>query len=383
MAGDSKVRGLVCSLCNKKVSKYDEGLNCVKCNSYVHLECGNVSVEEFNAMRLEKLDKQWKCGGCGSDPLLLELAATEECKQTNSEEKLNNNLLNAVSTLTRSVDLVLQNQEDISKLNKSLQTRVNKLIAENRELKELINSQSQTISAIHEELLDLKTSQQRCLSQNDCCGVKKSAEDTKLNDATTNVVKENKNNHIRPESKIKTSEGSEVCSASAVTTIVLDRPQQRASQNINGEMMVKTNDTAYVCIDQTHTPDENSASKSGDGFKQVSYAKRRTKTVVGNRTEVCNLRAIEANSWIFVSRLHPSTTEEDIKEYAEQNNITISDCVKLEIRSKNISAFKIAVPRSLQQRVLSEDAWPMNAIVRQYYHRNANFQRETSTVQRT
>lgn len=385
MAGDSKVRGLMCSLCGKKVTKYDEGLNCVECNGYVHLECGNVSVEEFNAMRLVKLDKQWKCGECRSDPLPSKSTAAEECKQTNSDEGLN--VLDAISALTRSVELVLQKQDVNSKLNKGLQTQVNKLISENKELKALIESQSRTISAIHGELVDLKTSQQQYLSQmvtvrNDDRVVKKSAKATKLKDDTANVVKEGKTSCIQSETETKPSDGSEDCDASAGSKVVLNRPPQRAPQDLNAKLTGKIDDTASGSV-EVSGESECSVSKSDDGFKKVSYAKGRTKTIVGNRTDACNLKAIEANSWIFVSRLHPSTTEEDIREYAKQNNIAISDCVKLEIRSQSISAFKIAVPRSLQQRVLSEETWPVNAIVRQYYHRTANFQRESATIQRT
>lgn len=110
----------------------------------------------------------------------------------------------------------------------------------------------------------------------------------------------------------------------------------------------------------------------GEKFKTVTYRKPR-KTVFGKKTDVGLLKAVEARSSVFVSRLDPATSETDVKQYLEDNGVSVAECTKLDIRSVNIAAFKLTVNRGQEDVLFSENMWPVNTIIRRY--RKPNFQR--------
>lgn len=120
-----------------------------------------------------------------------------------------------------------------------------------------------------------------------------------------------------------------------------------------------------------------------DGFTVVKYRKnRKNRTSVGRSEGAEGLKAVEARSWIFVSRLCPTTSEDDVKQYLAKKDIPVSECGRLQIVSKQIAAFKVAVNKSDEDKVLSGDLWPVNAIVRPY-NKHLNFQRGPVNLKQT
>lgn len=103
---------------------------------------------------------------------------------------------------------------------------------------------------------------------------------------------------------------------------------------------------------------------------------QRQKTIIGQNETTTKLRAVEPLSWIFISRLEPETTVEDITSYLNDYDIKISKCMKLKTYSEEISAFKIAVTQSDEDLVFSSNIWPKKTIIRPYDpNRLRNFQR--------
>lgn len=92
-------------------------------------------------------------------------------------------------------------------------------------------------------------------------------------------------------------------------------------------------------------------------------------TVRGNRRNT-SLIAAENRKWIFISQLIHTTSEDDIKEYLSENKIDIINCEKLQIKSENISAFKIGVNEKVYEKMFNPNLWPANVIVRPYRFRN-------------
>lgn len=78
------------------------------------------------------------------------------------------------------------------------------------------------------------------------------------------------------------------------------------------------------------------------------------------------LKGVEGRKWIFVSRLHPDTSEGEIVDYLKASSFSVSDCSRLEIKTRDYAAFKFAVPSSETEKVFNEDLWPVNTVV-QYY----------------
>lgn len=95
------------------------------------------------------------------------------------------------------------------------------------------------------------------------------------------------------------------------------------------------------------------------------------KTVINRKSlrgKKCNttLSAVQSRKWILVSNLVKSTTEDDVRAYLQENNITISECHRLPIKSPEIGTFKIALTEDKYNKIFQEDLWPLNTIVRPF-----------------
>lgn len=91
------------------------------------------------------------------------------------------------------------------------------------------------------------------------------------------------------------------------------------------------------------------------------------------RTVIVPMR--EQRAWIFVSRLSPDTTTEEMASYVEQQ-LGTSDIVvyKLLAKDRDMSSvsfisFKIGIPHSLRSQALSSSIWPTHVVFREYEKR--------------
>lgn len=57
-------RSGLCGACNTKLDRYDDRIKCVSCAENMHLECVNVTVEEYQRFNENDVLKQWKCPNC-------------------------------------------------------------------------------------------------------------------------------------------------------------------------------------------------------------------------------------------------------------------------------------------------------------------------------
>lgn len=102
------------------------------------------------------------------------------------------------------------------------------------------------------------------------------------------------------------------------------------------------------------------------------------------------LHAIPKPMCIFVSRLAPHYTADDISKYiASKCNITMDNgfkCTKLNVSKSDrfISSFKIFADKSLADQMLSQSFWPTDAIVHEYENRKnflgKNSRRQIRTI---
>lgn len=368
------VRGLVCFRCNKKVLKHDEGLTCAKCSGFLHLKCSDVDIDEFMQMRQDKVDKAWECPRC-----LQNAASVPASVHGNDANQVDDAALDPASSSLTPRDRLHTGGDNCCCIS------INSLIDENKTLKDIVNSQSATIVAIYEEIKELKilmSSQQALLSK-----IANAGEHKKLQRPANNSGETVKPGGSKLKSFSKTStemapgsggpdaisrtfakvtmdisqdtEGS--CQSSAIT-----RPRNESSK----DNVARVKAGKSVQNVETFVSDP---SLDRDGFTKVINRKR-NRTIVGKKGDDDSLRTVEARSWVFISRLHPSTTVDEVVEYAKKNSLPVEECERLDIRSQTISAFKFSIPKSMENRVMAEDAWPVNAIVRKYFRR-ANFQR--------
>ena len=82
------------------------------------------------------------------------------------------------------------------------------------------------------------------------------------------------------------------------------------------------------------------------------------------------LSRTKPSSWhIFIGKLEPETTEQDIKDHLLGNGITVSSIVKLKAVQKwheKSAAFKISVEEQFKDNIMSADLWPENVEIRDW-----------------
>lgn len=93
---------------------------------------------------------------------------------------------------------------------------------------------------------------------------------------------------------------------------------------------------------------------------------RRTDTILGSNINNLEIKAVESRRHIFISRLSPETTEDQIKKHLLNNNIPTLQVEKLATRSNDIAAFKVQVPFSEMKKTFDSTIWPKYTILRPY-----------------
>lgn len=101
-------------------------------------------------------------------------------------------------------------------------------------------------------------------------------------------------------------------------------------------------------------------------WKTASSKRKKKRTILGANTDMLPIAAVESRRNVFVSRLRPETTSEQIRKHLEDNKINPLEVEKLDIRSKDIAAFKIVIQQSDEKQASCCDLWPKYTIIRPY-----------------
>lgn len=322
----------VCLSCSdEKSSKNGRSLECFSknCNNFIHYECTVYKPAEIRLLESNKANIKWFCGKCESDSV--------------PDKKF------------------VQSDEVLAKLA-ALETVV-------KLCNELIIEQGERLRA-QEELIQRFLGSEAVISG-------KRAENKHVNflSASVEIGSNDENIHNVPASNTPHGQQMESLNVPSGSDIRITRSKSLTKQG--GKNAKKKQVTHIEQASQASTSDESSAgnaanmstnAEKSEGFQLVTYRKQR-KTLFGRKADCGPLKAVEARCAIFVSRLDPATSEADVKSHLENYNIAVLECSKLEIRSKDIAAFRVSVKRCQESLVLSEDMWPENAIIRHYYRR--------------
>lgn len=76
---------------------------------------------------------------------------------------------------------------------------------------------------------------------------------------------------------------------------------------------------------------QNAMLKSANTIQPKNKERRKTNTVIGSGIESCMIKAVESRRKAFVSRLHPDTTVEQIKNHLKMHNVEVLGVDKLSI----------------------------------------------------
>lgn len=78
---------------------------------------------------------------------------------------------------------------------------------------------------------------------------------------------------------------------------------------------------------------------------------------------------------VFVTRLEPDTTVDDLLGYIKQKSGIQAECEQLQTKFNTYASFWLSIPGQYARSVLRSNYWPTDVLVRKYYTRS---QRETT-----
>ena len=119
-----------------------------------------------------------------------------------------------------------------------------------------------------------------------------------------------------------------------------------------------------------------SQRRSGNQHKPGGAGQQRrpsTTRIMGKRTEGHTFRAVKRTVDVFLGRVDPSVTVDDIKQYIGENfDINILNVDQLAIKSDRFVAFKITVNLNDRDALFNCDMWPEDVIIDKFYSHRSN-----------
>ena len=79
---------------------------------------------------------------------------------------------------------------------------------------------------------------------------------------------------------------------------------------------------------------------------------------------------------VFVSRLLPETTAEEMEAFVQETHHLSSKCVKLETKHDSYASFKVAVTCDNVPDIYDPEKWAVGAYIRRYYNVAAFYRQE-------
>lgn len=118
------------------------------------------------------------------------------------------------------------------------------------------------------------------------------------------------------------------------------------------------------------------AERMAATHKPSDAASTNTARRIGTRTTATSaVKTVARSIACFVGRLHPDTTEQDMKNYLNEVGIHDAKCKKLvakDGRIFNTAAFYVSCSNEFRETFYNENNWPEGAELRDWYYRSKN-----------
>jgi len=105
---------------------------------------------------------------------------------------------------------------------------------------------------------------------------------------------------------------------------------------------------------------------------EAESKKRLIRKITGGKQNT-TVKAVDSEWHLFVGRLTPDTTEDDVRGLLTAQNIKVVNCKllpKKEEWQKNYSAFRVVIYSADKDNVFEADIWPFGADVRDWYFKS-------------
>lgn len=111
------------------------------------------------------------------------------------------------------------------------------------------------------------------------------------------------------------------------------------------------------------------ASKMTKTNENRSSVKPRSTGITGSNTHITNFRAVSKKTEVFVSRLHPATTTDQIRAYLCKEFPEI-ECESLTSKyPENYASFKITVNADNYTCIMNPDVWPDGTFINKFFRK--------------
>jgi hypothetical protein len=155
-------------------------------------------------------------------------------------------------------------------------------------------------------------------------------------------------------------------------TIILNLQSVVVSKNLAQPGNIMVNYAQHDNI-QTESPNQNLEAAGGVTVEQ------RCPLIPENNTEQNEafIRGVESTKWVYVTKLHPNTSEDDVVNYVTSKLVISKDkikCSKLVTADSDLSkmdfvSFKILVQSPKYVELLHNKFWPKNVTSREFQNR--------------
>lgn len=321
----------LCCYCEKRVTKYNDFILCVKCEEKVHIECAGLTIIDYREMEKDGTVNTWKCKHCYALT-----SDTDDCDSARESKKPNTKpcgrLLDEDGEAVRlgKLDLILEHVTSLVSAGVEkcgCETLLKEVVNENYGLKSEIVQLKHVVLKMQEKLLDIE----RLIGDSDIRGRR------------------------IPSGSINKREDSVNFRRSSSKEVALDVPAAKVNSAANGgEMSVKGSalgrpvnlSLSPPTPTPTDKPGDGDGSGGGascglssnpgsdgavgvdvdDGFTRVVSRKTRKRphVVVGCKKydsalmNVGGLAGVEKRLWLYVGRTAKNTVEGALRGYLQQ-----------------------------------------------------------------
>lgn len=373
----------VCSACSVKIQRYDDNIKCAGCISSFHIKCVNISVEDFVAKSTDGSVLNWKCREC------VDLTSRHSDVAPVSVER---------SSTTGSVDM----GEPIT-VSKDL---MNYLISENNELKQLIRQQSVEFSVFKNELTEQVAALRLQISKQEqsiallTVGLRDSRKEAKIGEGPGASVRISKTSQQRTQQVYSAAAGG--CNGAAKENAGGNELPSRRKP-ISGQD--KTQNVIFVAnhlksvnesealggasVTVQSASQTNPAPAGGgdsDGFtvftgrrngkkskkddRQQPSQENARKFVIGSGN-TDKLKTVPKKAYLFVSRLDPSTTTDDLQALLRDRFPEVL-CEQMASKyPQYYSSFKVTIYLHRLGDAMDPGNWPDGCYISRFFHRKS------------
>lgn len=344
-----------CGVCNEPVPDDCAMLCDGDCNNWFHISCANLTPEDYVSINLMADKVKWYCKIC-------------EGKVVSFFGGKNN--LADVSKLQTSVERLLDVVKGLAKDNISLNEKFDRFVTV-QDSKAQVHQLMGTNTIVEESIQPSWKATRGNFTQNNSQYNKQSGRGRgrgriNLVDGQPTV---DTTHSIRSPTYTEGRNRTLPNQASYADMSKTDDP------NLNlTDLSLDVNKDSSFSNHLSHHPNA-AVSSNNNPWQTVSYdrnnknskTKQDHKFVIGTKSnEGSKLKIVPKFTWIFVSRLSPEVSKEDVCVYLKDCGIDAGECIELKPKFDTYKSFKIGVPSHLSTTALSADFWPAGTFVKEF-----------------